>query len=257
MLTVLSPAKKLLNFSKPYAEHYSTPMFLNKTGELIEILKGKTESDIMKLMTLSSSLAKLNYERYQAFKTEESPVMASYPAIYFFQGDVYQTLRSAEWDSSTLEFAQNHLAILSGLYGLLRPLDLIQAYRLEMGTRLHNAAGATLYDFWQDTITAYINEQLKQHKEAVLVNLASTEYSKSIDIRALKFPVINIQFIEDKGGQQKVIGIFSKKARGMMARYIMQEKIDNVEAIKDFHESGYKFALGHSNENQFTFIRKH
>ncbi len=257
MLTVLSPAKKLLNFSEPYTDLCSTPMFLNKTRALIEILKGKSESDIMKLMSLSPSLAKLNYERYQAFNIEEAPVMASYPAIYYFQGDVYQTLRASEWGSATLEFAQNHLAILSGLYGLLRPLDRIQAYRLEMGTRLPNSAGNTLYDFWRETITAGINLQLKQHNEPVLINLASTEYFKAVDTRLLQFPVINVQFIEDKDGQQKVIGIFSKKARGMMAHYIMQGKIDSTAALKDFHENGYQFDAAHSDEKQFTFIRKH
>lgn len=257
MLTLLSPAKKLLHFDKPYLEQCTTPRFEERSQSLMEILKSKSERDIAKLMNLSPSLSKLNYERNHAFDLSKAPLEASYPALYFFQGDVYQTLQPFDWSNEVVRFSQSHLLILSGLYGLLRPLDRIQAYRLEMGTRLRNPAGTTLYEFWQETITQALNNDLERHEVPVIINLASTEYFKAVNSKMLKFPIIQIQFLEEKNNQQKIIGIYAKKARGLMARFIMSNGIDHPEKLKSFDALGYQFDPEQSDKKRFLFVRRH
>lgn len=179
----------------------------------------------------------------------------AYPALFLFQGDVYQGLDAKNWDQKTLHYAQDHLRILSGLYGLLKPLDAIQPYRLEMGTRLENPAGKTLYDFWKHAVTHALNQQLAEQKNPVLINLASIEYVKVVDEKTLDYPIITINFYEKKNDRLKMIGIHAKKARGAMARFLMQHQSENLSCLKEFKELGYKFHAPTSSERHFDFVR--
>lgn len=255
MLTVLSPAKKLLAEFKPYPGQSSQPLFKMETATLIGLLRQKSAAEIAGLMDLSANLASLNFQRYQDFFENDCPADKAYPAVYYFQGDVYQGLLASQWSSSTLEFAQKHLMILSGLYGLLRPLDLIQAYRLEMGTRLANPAGETLYDYWRSKVTAGLKQCLDQHPNPLLINLASQEYSKVIDPGQLGHPMVDVHFYERKAGELKIIGIYAKKARGAMASYLMQSAIDNLESIKGFTGLGYQYSDSLSSRQALAFVR--
>lgn len=255
MLILLSPAKKLLPFTEPYLKLTSNPVFEKKTDELIHVMKTKTAQDIAQLMSLSCELATLNYQRYQAFSLGKSPLSSSYPAIFLFQGDVYQSLKPQLWDEKTLNYAQSHCAILSGLYGLLRPLDAIMPYRLEMGTRLKTDYGSNLYQFWGTSITEEINKRLAAVSNPLLINLASSEYFSAVNLQKLTAPLLTIHFQEKKNNQLKVVGIQAKKARGAMASYILQHQIEDPEHIKAFDLLGYKFCEHHSNEAHFYFIR--
>ena len=256
MLTLLSPAKKLAEFDRPYSGTTTTPVFPKKTNELITMLKTLPVSRIGSLMHLSSNLAELNYQRFQSFYSGVCPDTAGYPAVLLFQGDVYRSMKADKWDKATLEFSQGHLAILSGLYGILKPLDLIQPYRLEMGTSLENACGKNLYAFWQANIADELNNQLASHSNQILVNLASTEYFSAVDTSRLKFPLVTIHFKEKKGNETKVIGIYAKKARGAMADYLMRHQIENVEAIKKISILNYRFCEQSSDERDFNFVRE-
>lgn len=257
MLVLLSPAKKLCDMNTPWLGHTSQPVFLSKTAELIATMKAMSITDIAKLMHLSPALAELNYKRFQAFSTDERPnSFISYPAIFLFQGDVYQSLNASAWDDKAIEFAQTHLAILSGLYGLLSPLDAIGAYRLEMGTKIANATGRNLYDFWRNLITAELNKRLVLHQNPLLVNLASSEYFAAVNSQALTNPLLTIHFQEIKNNQRKVVGIHAKKARGAMANYIIQNRIDDTKGIVQFNQLNYQFCHESSDEHHFYFVRK-
>ncbi|WP_454780936.1 peroxide stress protein YaaA [Legionella sp. WA2022007384] len=254
MLILLSPAKKLLNSFKPYSGTTSNPLFVDKTNTLVELMKSKSVADIAALMDLSKDLAELNYKRYQDFSVNKVSTHA-YPALLLFQGDVYQGLKAASWEQKTIDYSQNHLRILSGLYGLLKPLDNIQPYRLEMGIHLQNPAGKNLYEFWQQTITHEINQELAAQKNPVLINLASNEYFKVVDVQRLNYPLITINFYEKKNDQLKMIGIHAKKARGTMAKFLMQNQFDDLEQLKHFNELGYKFHQLTSTDSHLDFVR--
>ncbi|MGC1181405.1 peroxide stress protein YaaA [Legionella sp.] len=254
MLILISPAKKLLKTFKPYSGSTTQPLFLDKTSTLIMMMKSKSVKDIAALMDLSPDLATLNFERYQEFVLVKAPAHA-YPALFLFQGDVYQGLEANTWDQNTVSYSQSHLRILSGLYGLLKPLDNIQPYRLEMGVRLENPDGKNLYDFWQETITLALNQQLELQKNPFVINLASTEYFKAVDEKKLNYPVITVNFYEKKNEQLKMIGIYAKKARGVMAKFIMQNQIDGIEQLKLFNELGYEYHQPTSSNTHFDFIR--
>lgn len=255
MLLLLSPSKKLLPFRKPYLGETTNPIFQQKTLELMTALKTFSPSDIGRMMHLSDALAKLNYERFQAFQTQKIPSTLTYPAVFLFRGDVYESLQADTWDTNTITFANEHLLILSGLYGLLRPLDAIQAYRLEMGTRLRNSCGKNLYDFWKKAITEALNQRLSQQKNPLLLNLASVEYADAIDKNLLNSPMLTIHFKEQKGNELKVIGIHAKKARGAMANYILTHQVDDAEAIKKWTLLNYRYCEKSSDEHHFNFIR--
>lgn len=257
MITILSPAKKLLNFEHPYRGMSSNPQFPEQTKSLVDIMKTKTQSQIASLMGLSAELSRLNYERYQAYNTETMPDVSAYPAIHFFQGDVYQTLEAQHWSEDTMVFAQSHLLVLSGLYGLLRPLDLIQPYRLEMGTRLSNPRGNNLYDFWGDIVTNAINQQLSHDDNPTLINLASNEYASVVKMEKIDYPCLSITFKEEKDGKQKVIGIHAKKARGAMARFIMTEQIESIDRLSSFSQRGYEFDETQSHDHELVFVCRH
>ena len=255
MLTLLSPAKKLLTISQPYTNETSQPLLIKKTIKIAKIMKSQSVEQIAALMNLSKDLAVLNYDRYQKFKFNDNQTNHFYPALFLFQGDVYQGLQAANWKDSDIEYSQSHLGILSGLYGFLKPLDNIQPYRLEMGVRLANPCGANLYDFWNEPVTKLLNQQLEVQSNPVLINLASTEYFKVVDVKKLKYPVVTINFYERKNNEIKMIGIHAKKARGVMAKYIMQNRIDNLDHLKDFTELGYLFSKESSSEYHLDFIR--
>ncbi|WP_340643940.1 peroxide stress protein YaaA [Phenylobacterium sp.] len=252
MLIVLSPAKAM-NFAAP---DKPLPMTTPEMGEDIALLSQTTRkltvAQVKRLMSLSDNLAKLNRERFQAF----DPAMEEgLQAAFAFNGDVYMGLKARELDKKALTFAQEHVRILSGLYGLLRPLDGIQPYRLEMGTRLKTTRGPSLYAFWGDKVAKALNDQAAGHKDPTLVNCASQEYFGVVDREALKLPVVTTRFVEEKDGEAKVISFFAKRARGAMARYAVDHRITKAADLKAFDTDGYRFQPQASSETEWVFSR--
>ncbi|WP_138379097.1 peroxide stress protein YaaA [Luteithermobacter gelatinilyticus] len=252
MLVIVSPAKKLDYETEITAQTWSEPDFLEDSAELIKTARQLTRSEIAGLMKLSDSLADLNYRRFHDFSTPFTPANAR-PAIYAFKGDTYVGLDAPSLTKEDLDYAQDHLRILSGLYGLLRPLDLMQAYRLEMGCRLSNPRGRNLYDFWGDKLTEALNTLLEQQNSDVLVNCASNEYFKAIKPKNLKARVITPTFKQVKDGKVKSLGMMAKRARGMMARFIIQNRIETPEDLKKFDMDGYVFQPALSDHENFVF----
>ena len=240
MLTILSPAKKLSNECFARTQNYTTPTFLNESQALVDILRSKKPIDLQNLMGISDKLSVLNWERFQNWKlpVEES---SAKEAIYHFQGDTYSGLNTEDLSSGEITFAQKNTRILSGLYGVLKPLDLILPYRLEMGTKLKNDKGDSLYQFWGDTLSKFITNELKSHSAKVLINCASVEYFKSLNNNSLKADVVTPHFKELKNGNYKIISFFAKKARGMMARFIIKNKIQEPSKILQFDYAGYQY----------------
>lgn len=252
MLIVLSPAKRL-DFSDPDPGlPASERRFLEDTASLARTARARSVSELRQLMSISDDLARLNRERFQAFDPDS---VDGVQAAFAFAGDVYEGLRARDLDAAGLAFAQDHVRILSGLYGLLRPLDRIQPYRLEMGTRLKTRRGSSLYDFWGDRIASQLNADAEGQDRRVLVNLASQEYFGAIDARALKLPVVTPQFREAKDGESRIISFFAKKARGGMTRFAIDERIDRAEDLKAFDRDGYRFDKAASSETEWIFTR--
>ncbi len=221
---------------------------------LIKELRKYNTDQIRDLMAVSENIAKLNVDRYKAFCTPFTEENAR-PALFAFKGDVYRGIPVEEYSQDDLDFAQDHLRMLSGLYGCLRPLDLIQPYRLEMKTRLKNPRGENLYQFWGDRLTECLNSELKRHREPVLVNLASNEYFKAVKPKLLQGHLLNIAFKEEKNGKARIIAVFAKRARGMMADYIIRNRLEESEAIKRFDREGYRFSGQDSDDKQWVFVR--
>ena len=241
MIAVLSPAKSL-DFEKQFDKLRSTQIrFETETNRLIKVLKEKSEDDLKSLMSISQNLAELNAERYQNYK-KQIPKHAK-QAIVAFQGDVYQGMEAEDFTVEEHEFAQQHIRILSGLYGLLRPFDLIQPYRLEMGTKLKVADAGSLYEFWNDKIAKLLIEDVKSQGDNILINLASNEYFKAVDKKRLKenIEIIDIEFKDYSKDEYKIIAFYAKKARGMMARFIVKNNINHVDDLKGFDMEGYYF----------------
>lgn len=255
MLIVISPAKTLDFESPSRTGKFTTPDFLDESEELVNILREMSPAELAKLMKISDKLAGLNAARFGSWSRPFNQENAR-QALLAFKGDVYTGLDAESFKATDFNFAQKHLRILSGLYGLLRPLDLIQAYRLEMGSRLKNDKGKDLYAFWGDKITEQINKDLKKLNNPVLVNLASNEYFKSIKSNKLSAEVITPVFKEQKNGQYKVLALYAKKARGLMSAYIIKNKITDPEDIMDFSEEGYRFNKALSGPEQWVFTRK-
>jgi cytoplasmic iron level regulating protein YaaA (DUF328/UPF0246 family) len=254
MLITLSPSKGQ-DFETPaLSKTCSKPQALKDSELLIRELRQISWQDIQQLMSVSENIAKLNTDRYKSFKTPFTPKNAK-QAIFAFKGDVYSGIDIEEYSEADLDYAQNHLRILSGLYGCLRPLDLIQPYRLEMKTKLHNVRGENLYQFWGDRITGELNKALEKQKQPVLLNLASNEYFKSVRPKQLKGRLLNINFKETKDGKTRVVAIFAKRARGMMTDYILRNRIEKPEDIKKFRQGGYRFRKELSDDKQWTFER--
>ena len=253
MILVLSPSKTLDTQSWPLATH-SQPDMLDEATLLVKALKKYNVAKLQTLMDISEKLAALNVQRYKDFSTPFTRDNAK-QALLMFKGDVYEGMDVAHYSKDDFAYAQQHLRILSGLYGLLRPLDLIQPYRLEMGTRLPIGKSKDLYQFWGTRISEALDASMAKHKTKLLINLASEEYFKVIQPAALKAPILTVVFKENQKGTLKIIGLFAKRARGLMADYIIRNRIDKVQDIKDFSVEGYGFAAKLSSEDQYVFIR--
>lgn len=254
MLTVLSPAKSLNLEPQKQTSRFSTPEFLDEAEALIKKLRRMSKKSLRELMGISEDLAELNHERFNQWSRPFSTENAKQAAL-MFNGDVYQGLQAEQFKARDLVFAQDHLRILSGLYGVLRPLDLMQAYRLEMGTSLSTRSGNSLYDFWSEKITRSLNRELETHRHPELVNLASNEYFKSVKPRLLTGPVITPVFKEIKDGKSRTIALFAKQARGRMAAWIIQNRIDQPDQLSDFNLDGYEFQADASTADKLTFSR--
>jgi len=252
MLILVSPAKTL-DYESPLAtSRFSQPRFTDQSQQLIDTLRDLSVQDVAELMKLSDKLASLNVARYQSWQPEHTPDNAR-PAVLAFKGDVYTGLDAESFSEDDFEFAQQHLRILSGLYGVLRPLDLLEPYRLEMGTRLKTAAGDNLYQFWDGRITEALNEELAGND--VVINLASNEYFKAVQPKFLNARLITPVFKDFKNGQYKIISFYAKKARGLMSRYIIQNRIESPEAIQAFDLEGYYFSAEQSKGDTWVFLR--
>ena len=249
MLAIISPSKTQ-DFSSCSVTTFSKARQLTQSQELIDVLKNKTQVQISKLMTLSDKLSKLNFDRFQAFKTPFSLDNAK-QALLAFKGDVYNGIDAPSLSLEDLKFAQNNVRMISGLYGVLRPLDLIQPYRLEMGTKLINKNGSNLYDYWGSKISKVLNGDEKD----LIINLASNEYFKSIDKKVLKAQILDIVFKEKKNDTYKVIGIYAKRARGLMVNYIIRNRITDPKALKNFSDEGYDYDEALSSDSSWVYIR--
>ncbi len=254
MLIVISPAKTL-DFEAPVTTKKATePDFLSRSAELIDDIRALSPDGLSKLMGISPKLAELNHRRFMNWKPPFTADNAK-QSVLAFKGDVYTGLDAQSLTAKQLTFAQKHLRILSGLYGLLRPLDLMQAYRLEMGVKFANRGGKNLYEFWGHDITDAINLQLKKTKSTQLINLASNEYFKSIKTGDLGAEIITPVFKDLKNGKYKIISFYAKKARGLMTRYIIENALSDVDAIKKFDVEGYRYAARESTAREWVFTR--
>jgi len=253
MLIVISPAKTLDFETDPVTTTYSQPRFLPQSQQLIDELQSLSVTDVATLMKLSDKLAALNVARFQTWQTPFDLDNAK-QAVLAFKGDVYTGLDADTLDEADLAFAQQHLRILSGLYGVLKPLDLMQPYRLEMGTKFTNKQGKDLYQFWGDTLRESLESELA---DGVLVNLASNEYFKAAQAKKLNARIITPVFKDLKNGQYKIISFYAKKARGLMSRYIIQQRLDDPEQIKQFDTDGYRFSEEMTSGDDWVFIRDH
>lgn len=254
MLALISPAKTLDYESKLPTDEHTLPRLLDQSQQLIDLSRKLSASDIVSLMKVSEKIAHLNVERFRDWNADFNFSNAR-QAIFAFKGDVYTGLDAYHLSDADLQFAQKHLRSLSGLYGLLRPLDLMMPYRLEMGIKLANARGHNLYEFWEDRITNLINQDLEQSGSKVLVNIASDEYYKSVKEAKIQAEIIKPVFLDQKNGQYKVISFYAKKARGLMARYIIQNQLDKLEDLKSFNTDGYYFDADSSLKGELVFKR--
>ncbi len=254
MLFLLSPAKSP-DYQTPLGDiPHSQPQFKAQSQALIEVLRTQSPQQIASLMDLSDALSALNVARYAAW-SPRSTLRNARPAVLAFNGDVYEGLQARTLPVADLEWAQQHVAILSGLYGVLRPLDLLQPYRLEMGTRLATPQGSNLYQFWGSSIAQHLNQRLRADTSPVVVNLASQEYFKAVDRKTLKAPVVECVFEDYKGGAYKVISFHAKRARGLMARYAIEHRITTPEGLKHFDSEGYAHAPEVSGLDRLVFRR--
>jgi cytoplasmic iron level regulating protein YaaA (DUF328/UPF0246 family) len=254
MLMVISPAKTLDFETPPTTARYTQPQYLDHSQELITQLRELTPAQISELMHLSDKLSGLNAARFGSWNPAFTPDNAK-QALLAFKGDVYTGLDAETLDEAELSYAQEHLRMLSGLYGLLRPLDLMQPYRLEMGTRLANARGKDLYAFWGTRISEWLNQALADQGDDVLLNLASSEYFSAVKRSALNARIIDTEFKDLKNGQYKIISFYAKKARGMMSRFVISERINDPEQLKSFDIHGYRYSAEQSSPDKLVFLR--
>jgi cytoplasmic iron level regulating protein YaaA (DUF328/UPF0246 family) len=255
MLFLLSPAKSLDYVTQLTPTDHSQPLFAQQSAELIDLLRPLSVPEVAQLMDLSEALATLNVQRYQDWSPKFT-AKNSRQAVLAFNGDMYEGLDAKSLSPDELQWAQQHLCILSGLYGVLRPLDRMQPYRLEMGTVLANARGSNLYRFWADHIAPYLNQRLAGDKSPVIVNLASQEYFKAVNLKALKGRVLECVFEEYKDGKYKLISFFAKRARGLMARYALTQRLTLPQQLQAFDLEGYAYAAAASTPDRLVFRRK-
>ena len=254
MLAILSPAKTLDYETPLKTKLNSQPIYGRESNQLIKTLRTFEPFEVASLMKISDKLADLNHKRYVEWRNKPAESKTR-PAALAFKGDVYQGLEAQSFNDNDLKFAQRHLRILSGLYGLLRPLDVIQPYRLEMGTKLKTSKGQNLYDYWGTKLTDGLNEALKESKEGTLVNLASNEYFGAVQPELLEGSLLNIVFKEKRNGQLKFVSFSAKKARGLMANFIIKERVKKPEDLKSFDLENYRFNAKMSSELEWTFSR--
>lgn len=255
MHILISPAKNL-DFETPsVTKKFSQPQFIDEAEQLVGVCRKMSVAKLSELMGISEKLARLNMERFAEWDCEIT-LNSGKQAVLAFNGDVYVGLDANSMKVNQLNYAQKHLRILSGLYGVLRPLDLIKPYRLEMGSKLKNSKGANLYEFWGDEITENIFNSIKKEKDRALVNLASGEYYKSVNEKLVSYPVVTPVFKDFKNGAYKIISFFAKKARGTMARFIIENQIKEVDQLQEFAESGYKFSTEESEPFKPVFLRR-
>ena len=254
MITLISPSKTLDFESIPPIESYTDCLFLFESQKLNKILKKMNKESIKELMGVSDKIADLNFNRFKDWNVPFNLNNAK-QAIYAFKGDVYSGLDAYSLNNNQINFAQNNLRILSGLYGVLKPLDLIMPYRLEMGTKLKNGKGNNLYQYWGDSITNSLKNEMIKNKYSYVINLASNEYFKSVNLKFLKYSVITPLFKENRNGEFKMIAIYAKKARGLMARYIIDNELNEHEDLKNFNIDGYKFNDEISSNLNYVFTR--
>ena len=252
MLILLSPAKKLDFTKRGHAPTATRPALMERTTELSKTTAKLSASEIKSLMHLSDDLADLNRERFKAFDPEST---GGRPAAMAFNGEVYTGLDAPSLSAEDLQWAQQRLRILSGLYGALRPLDTIQPYRLEMGTRLKTPKGGNLYDFWGEDIADLLKSDLEGHPSQTVINLASNEYSKAAKLKSLGVPVISVDFKEEKDGQLRALMVYAKKARGLMARWIIENRVEDPKKLPEFSVDGYRFDANGSTESTLLFTR--
>ena len=255
MLIIISPAKNLNFKPQSVLKEYTIPVFTERSAKLVDILRKKSPLEIARLMHISQDLADLNFQRYLQWNLPFTNQNAK-QALLAFNGEVYNGLKASSFESEDFYFAQDHMRILSGLYGVLRPLDLIQSYRLEMGCKLVNPNGKDLYQFWGELVTQTLNEVLKEDKIPVLINLASAEYFKSIKPKKLKARIIHIEFLENKNNQYKTIVVYTKKARGMVSRFVIKNKLSDPEDLKAFDCDGYIYNERLSSSDNWIFTRR-
>ena len=255
MITVLSPAKTL-DYSVNYTDKHTVPSFLPKSSQLVKTLKAKEPSEIASLMGLSDKLASLNFDRYQSWNASKKLSNTAKPALLVFKGDVYQGLQAEDFNKQDMTFAQKHLRILSGLYGALKPLDVMKPYRLEMGTKLQINGSKNLYEFWGEKITDMMVNEISENGSDTLINLASEEYFKSLSNIRNKVNVISPIFKDYKNGQFKIISFYAKKARGLMTKFIIQNQITDPKDLINFNLDGYKFFKSDSTNENPVFHRK-
>ena len=254
MLTLLSPAKKLNMTPADVGVPVTQPRLRDDTKALAAVAKTQTADDLKRLMHISDNLAAMNFERFQSFNLDNRSNTAK-PAGLAFDGDVYWGLEADSLSEDTFSYAQDHLRILSGLYGVLRPMDAIQPYRLEMGSKLTNGRGKSLYEFWGTRIADQLNEDLAEHGDTSVVNLASNEYFKAVDAKVLGQRVISAKFLNVKDGKARALMHYVKRARGAMARWIMENRVDRADGLKDFNADGYTFDASASTDNALVFSR--
>jgi len=253
MISIISPAKTL-DFESQYEVDFTQPRFPTQTERLVRVMRKKKEKHLQQLMSVSENIAKLNVDRFQNFQHTQDAEIGR-PAMLAFKGDVYIGLEAESLSTEDLNYAQANLRILSGLYGLLRPFDIIEPYRLEMGTKLQVGKYKNLYAFWGKKIADQLYKDLKEQGSDTLINLASNEYFKSVPRKDFKARIIDVEFKDFKNDQYKVISFFAKKARGMMSRYIIQNKIEDVEGLKGFESEGYYYDPKESTEDKLAFKR--
>lgn len=254
MLALISPAKTLDYETALPTDIYTQPRLLEQSQQLIDVCRKLSATEIASLMTVSEKIANLNVERFRDWNAEFDFSNAR-QALFAFKGDVYTGLDAYHLKDHDIDFAQQHLRMLSGLYGLLRPLDLMMPYRLEMGTKLKNTRGNNLYEFWGSIITDQINQDLAEIDAKLLVNLASDEYYKSVNEKKIQAEIIKPVFLDQKNGKYKVISFYAKKARGLMARYLIENKLSQVEQLKAFDSEGYYFDAESSSDKELVFKR--
>ena len=243
-----------MNFKQKVDQKFTSVRFGKETAKLIEVLRKKSAQEVQSMMNLSDRLANLNLERYHNFNTDQLSENAK-QAVFAFRGDVYQGLEAETLNADELDYAQIHLRILSGLYGLLRPLDLIQPYRLEMGTKFDINGHSSLYSFWGDKISRLLQNDLDEQQDDILINLASNEYFKAVDKQTLNARIIDIDFKDFKNGKYKIISFYAKKARGMMSRYMIKNRVESIEALKGFDYNGYEYDDKDSTDEKLAFKR--